>query len=52
MVYVADRGEAVGERGESVELSLDIEDVKHLERIIRGIRQVTGIREVQRVKSV
>ena len=35
-----------------IELSLDIEDVKHLERIIRGIRQVTGIREVQRVKSV
>jgi guanosine-3',5'-bis(diphosphate) 3'-pyrophosphohydrolase len=35
-----------------IELLLDIEDLKHLERIIRGVRQIPGIREVQRMKKL
>ncbi|MEO8725586.1 MAG: bifunctional (p)ppGpp synthetase/guanosine-3',5'-bis(diphosphate) 3'-pyrophosphohydrolase [Acidobacteriaceae bacterium] len=35
-----------------IELILDIDDLKHLERIIRGVRQIAGIREVQRIKKL
>ncbi len=35
-----------------IELILDIEDLKHLERIVRGVRQIQGVREVQRIKKI
>ena len=35
----------------TVDLAVDIEDVKHLERILAGIRKIPGIREVQRVQK-
>ena len=35
----------------TIDLVVDIEDLKHLERIIRGLRKVPGIRDVQRVQK-
>ena len=36
----------------TIDLVVDIEDLKHLERIIRGLRKVPGIRDVQRVQKL
>ncbi len=36
----------------TIEITIDIEDVKHLERIISGIRHIPGIYDVQRVKKI
>jgi hypothetical protein len=30
----------------------DIYDVKHLERIMKGIRKIAGVREVSRMKKL
>ena len=35
-----------------IDVTIDIEDVKHLERIISGIRKIPGILDVQRVKKI
>ncbi len=36
----------------TVDIIVDIADVKHLERIISGVRKIPGVREVQRVQKV
>jgi GTP pyrophosphokinase len=34
----------------TIDVTIDIEDLKHLERIIAGLRKLQGVRDVQRVK--
>src|SRR5450631_1960547 len=36
----------------TVEIVVDIADLKHLERIISGVRKIPGVREVQRVQKL
>ena len=36
----------------TVDVVVDIEDMKHLDRITNGIRKIQGVREVQRVKKL
>jgi guanosine-3',5'-bis(diphosphate) 3'-pyrophosphohydrolase len=36
----------------SVEVVLDIEDLKHLEQIITGLRKIPGVHEVQRLQKI
>ncbi|MBV9609257.1 MAG: bifunctional (p)ppGpp synthetase/guanosine-3',5'-bis(diphosphate) 3'-pyrophosphohydrolase, partial [Acidobacteria bacterium] len=36
----------------NIDVVIDIEDLKHLDRIITGIRKVPGIRDVQRVQKI
>jgi GTP pyrophosphokinase len=36
----------------TIDVVLDIEDVKHMERIIAGLRRIAGVRDVQRVKKL
>ena len=35
-----------------IDVTIDIEDVKHLDRIVSGIRKIPGILDVQRVKNI
>ncbi len=36
----------------TVEIVADIADLKHLERIITGVRKIPGVRDVQRVQKL
>ena len=36
----------------TVDIIVDIADLKHLERIISGVRKIDGVRDVQRVQKV
>jgi GTP pyrophosphokinase len=36
----------------NIDFIIDIEDLKHLERIVSGIRKVAGVHEVQRVQKI
>src|SRR2546423_1250490 len=36
----------------TIDMVIDIEDVKHLERIMIGLRKIAGIRDVQRLNKV
>jgi len=36
----------------TVDITVDIADVKHLERIISGVRKIAGVKDVQRVQKV
>jgi GTP pyrophosphokinase len=36
----------------TVDIIIDIADLKHLERIISGVRKIPGVREVQRVQKL
>jgi GTP pyrophosphokinase len=36
----------------SVEVVLDIADLKHLEQIIAGLRKIPGVHEVQRLQKI
>jgi GTP pyrophosphokinase len=36
----------------TIDIVLDIDDLKHLERLITALRQVAGIRDVQRVQKI
>ena len=36
----------------TVDIVVDILDLKHLERIISGVRKIPGVREVQRVQKL
>jgi guanosine-3',5'-bis(diphosphate) 3'-pyrophosphohydrolase len=36
----------------SIDITIDIEDVKHLERIVSSVRRIPGIIDVQRMKKV
>ena len=35
-----------------MEIIVDIADLKHLERIITGVRKIPGVRDVQRVQKL
>ena len=35
----------------TVELVADIADLKHLERIVTGVRKIPGVRDVQRLQK-
>ena len=41
-----------GEAQAHIDVVVDIEDVKHLERITQDLRKVAGVREVQRVQKL
>ncbi len=36
----------------TVEIVVDIADLKHLERILSGVRKIPGVRDVQRVQKL
>jgi GTP pyrophosphokinase len=36
----------------NIDVVIDIEDLKHLERIISGLRKIPGVHDVQRVQKV
>ena len=40
------------ETNATVDIIIDIADVKHLERIISGVRKIAGVKDVQRVQKV
>ena len=41
-----------GDARASIDITIDIEDLKHLERIVSGIRRIAGIIDVQRMKKM
>ncbi|PYY01055.1 MAG: GTP pyrophosphokinase [Acidobacteria bacterium] len=41
-----------GDSRASIDITIDIEDVKHLDRIVSGIRRIPGIIDVQRLKKI
>jgi GTP pyrophosphokinase len=41
-----------GDSEATIDMVIDIEDVKHLERIMVGLRKIPGIRDVQRLNKV
>ena len=36
----------------TIDVVIEIEDLKHLQRIITGLRKVAGVRDVQRVQKI
>jgi len=40
------------EESATVEVVVDIADLKHLERILSGVRKIPGVRDVQRVQKL
>jgi GTP diphosphokinase / guanosine-3',5'-bis(diphosphate) 3'-diphosphatase len=36
----------------TIDLVIDIEDVKHLNSIISGLKKIAGVRDVQRVQKI
>jgi guanosine-3',5'-bis(diphosphate) 3'-pyrophosphohydrolase len=36
----------------TIDVTVDTEDLKHLDRIIAGLRKLAGVRDVQRVKRI
>src|SRR5437660_1299048 len=36
----------------TIDVVIDIEDVKHLDRILRGLKKIPGVRDVQRVQKI
>jgi GTP pyrophosphokinase len=36
----------------NIDVILDIADLKHLEQIIKGVRQIPGVHEVQRLQKI
>jgi GTP diphosphokinase / guanosine-3',5'-bis(diphosphate) 3'-diphosphatase len=40
------------DRQATIDVVIDIEDLKHLERILSGLRKIAGVRDVQRVLKV
>jgi guanosine-3',5'-bis(diphosphate) 3'-pyrophosphohydrolase len=41
-----------GESQATIDVVLDIDDLKHLERIISGLRRIPGVHDVQRIKKL
>ena len=41
-----------GDTHATIDVIIDIEDLKHLERMITGIRKIPGVRDVQRVQKL
>ena len=35
-----------------MDIVADIADLKHLERIVSGVRKIAGVRDVQRMKKI
>jgi GTP pyrophosphokinase len=42
----------IGDGHATIDVIIDIEDLKHLERMITGIRKIPGVRDVQRVQKL
>jgi GTP pyrophosphokinase len=42
----------IGDGHATIDVIIDIEDLKHLERMITGIRKIAGVRDVQRVQKL
>ena len=40
------------EESATVEIVADIADLKHLERILTGVRKIPGVRDVQRLQKL
>ncbi len=40
-----------GDRQANIDVTIDIEDLKHLERILAGLRKIPGVHDVQRVQK-
>ena len=38
-----------GDGGASIEVTLDIVDLRHLEQIVSSLKKINGVREVERV---
>ena len=36
----------------TIDVVIDIEDLKHLDRILRGLKKISGVRDVQRVQKI
>jgi GTP pyrophosphokinase len=36
----------------TIDIVIDIEDVKHLERVMTGLRKIPGIHDVQRLNKI
>jgi GTP pyrophosphokinase len=36
----------------TVEITVDIQDVKHLQKVIQGLKAIRGIQEVERVSQI
>jgi GTP pyrophosphokinase len=45
-------GATTAETHATVDIIIDIADLKHLERIIGGVRKIPGVRDVQRIQKV
>ncbi len=41
-----------GDAQATIDMVLDVSDVKHLDRIVAGLRKIAGVRDVQRVQKV
>jgi GTP pyrophosphokinase len=41
-----------GDRQATIDLIVEIEDLKHLERIISGLRKIPGVHDVQRIQKI
>jgi guanosine-3',5'-bis(diphosphate) 3'-pyrophosphohydrolase len=41
-----------GDRQANIDLVVEIEDLKHLERIISGLRKIPGVHDVQRIQKI
>ncbi|MDP9267701.1 MAG: bifunctional (p)ppGpp synthetase/guanosine-3',5'-bis(diphosphate) 3'-pyrophosphohydrolase [Acidobacteriota bacterium] len=41
-----------GDAHATIDVTVDTEDLKHLERIVAGLRKLAGVRDVQRVKRI
>jgi GTP pyrophosphokinase len=41
-----------GDSQATIDVVIDIDDLKHLEKIVSDLRQVPGVRDVQRVKKI
>jgi GTP pyrophosphokinase len=41
-----------GDRQATIDLVVEIEDLKHLERIISGLRKIPGVHDVQRIQKI
>ena len=36
----------------TIEVVIDIEDMRHMERIVNGLKKIAGVHDVQRIKKV
>ena len=51
-LYGTSRQEVFPRLEQGIDVILDIADLKHLEQIIKGVRQIPGVHEVQRLQKI